>query len=248
MIKNQNPVFSKIEVGTTHYQDVDAASYKGITIKTALLLGVTVLVGIITAYLLPTILANNPAGLYVALVVSSIVGFIAILVGRLSSRASKYAGVIYSACQGLFLGTLTAIAEAYFEGIGSLAIFSTLIIFGTMLVLYAVGVLRKGNFFRKMAYGMTFGAMILLIFTSIFGLFMPSIYSNLPLMIGLEAFFLIYGVVTLIFNFDEATYVVESGCTKDAEWNVSLGLTVSILYIYVEILRLLILIFMNNDN
>lgn len=248
MFKNQNPVLSKIEVGTTHYSDVDAASYKGVIIKTSILLAITVLVGMLTAYLLPTILENNPTGLYAALIASSIVGFIAVIVGRISTRASKYGGVIYAACQGLFLGTITAIAELYISGVGVLAVFTTLIIFGIMLVLYASGILRRGTFFRKLAYAMTFGAIGILIFTSIFGLFNPAIYQNLPLMIGLELFFLIYGVITLIFNFDEVTYIVQAGCTKDSEWNASLGLTVSILYIYIEVLRFLVLILANRDN
>lgn len=248
MISNTNPVFSTIPVETTHFDEVDAASYKGITIKTSILLLVTIAVAVLSVYLLPTMLNNNPTGLYVALGVSSFVGIFTVMFGRMSSKAAKYCSFIYSAMQGFALGVISAICELFVPGIASVAIFSTLIIFGVMLVLYATGVLRQGTFFRKLAFGLSFGAIALLIFIPLMSLFVPTLFDNLGLLIGLEAFFLIYGAITLIFNFDEASIVVNSGCTKDAEWSVSLGLIISIFYIYVEVLRLLLLVLANNDN
>ena len=63
----------------------------------------------------------------------------------------------------------------------------------------------------------------------------------------MEAFLLLYGVITLTFNFAEAQAVVESGCSKNAEWSVALGLLVSVVYIYVEVLRLISYIAMSKD-
>ena len=69
-----------------------------------------------------------------------------------------------------------------------------------------------------------------------------NIGAYMGLMIFIEAFLLIYGVITLSFNFQEAQYVVQSGASKGAEWCVALGLMVSLIYIYLEIVRLLMLI------
>lgn len=239
MRKMENPVFSQINTGTTHYEDVDAASYKGIMFKTCFLLLVTIAVAALTAYFLPIMLVNQPAGLYVALVVASIVSFIAAMVGRISARKAKYAGVIYAAGEGLLLGTTTGIIEMLLPGenIAVLAVFSTVVIFAVMLILYATGVLRNGTFFRKLAYAMSFGAIALILFSFIFNLIMP--ITSLPVLIAIEAFFLIYGAVTLIFSFDEATAVVQAGCTKEAEWSVSLGLSICLIFIYIEALRLI---------
>ncbi len=248
MIRNQNPVFQTIATGTTHYEDVDAASYKGIVIKTGILLLVTVVVAVLTALGLPYMLVNNAMGLYVALVISAIVGFIAVIVGRMSSRAAKYGGIIYGVCQGLFLGTLSAIVEAAFPGIGTVAVFSTALIFGVMLLLYATGVFKQGSFLRKLAYAISIGAIVLVLFVSLFGLFVPSLFANIGVVVAIEAFLLIYGAITLIFNFDEANIVVASGCDKSAEWSVSLGLIVSLIYIYVQVLYLLMIIFANSDR
>ena len=102
MILRQSPLFSNIQTGEAVYDDVDRATYKGITVKTCILLLVSVIIAAFIAFALPTILTNNPTTFYVTLGISSIVGFIAVMVGRLSERRAKYASMIYAVCEGLF--------------------------------------------------------------------------------------------------------------------------------------------------
>ena len=82
---------------------------------------------------------------------------------------------------------------------------------------------------------------------SLFWLFITDYSTYLGVMIGVEVFLLIYGIVTLSLNFAEANAVVQRGASKGAEWSVSLGLMISIVYIYVEVLRL-IMLFAARDN
>jgi len=242
----QSPLFSNIQTGEAVYDDA-GATFKGICLKTFFLLAIAVVVAAITAFYLPTIIAaGNFSTFYVILAVSSIVGFISVIVGRMSDRMAKYASFIYSVCEGLFLGALTAVAEAVFPGVSTIAIFSTLVIFVVMLTLFATGIIRVGNTFRKLVFGFSLGAIALILFTSLFSLFIP-VQAFLGVLILVEAFLLIYGVITLSMNFAEAQYVVESGASKGAEWSVALGLMVSLVYIYVEIVRLLILIAARRD-
>lgn len=245
-MRNQNPVFANIETGTTHFEDVDAASYKGIAIKTGILLLVTALVAVLVALTLPNL--NNVNSLYISLMIAMFVGFFAAMIGRMSTRAAKYCSVIYSVCQGLLIGTISAICEVFFPGIGTIAAFSTVLIFGVMLLLYATGVFRQGSLFRKLAYALSIGALVLVLFVSLFSIFIDFGSMNIGILIGIEAFLLIYGAFTLIFNFDEANMIVEAGCTKQTEWSVSLGLIVSLVYIYLQILYLLLIIFANSDR
>ncbi len=245
-MRSQNPIFSTIQTGATHFEDVDAASYKGIVVKTSILLAITAIVAIVVAITLPAI--NNVNGLALALTFSCIAAFIAGMVGRISERAAKYCGVIYAACQGLLVGSISALFEFFFPGIGTMAAFSTVLIFGVMLLLYATGVFKQGSFFRKLAYALSIGALVLVIFGSLFSLFFDFSSINIGVLIAIEAFLLIYGAVTLIFNFDEANFVVQAGCSKNAEWSVSLGLIVSLIYIYIQVLYLLFMIFANSDR
>ena len=243
----QSPLFSNIQTGEAVYDDVDRATYKGITIKTVILLLISVLIAAVIAFALPTILTNNPMTFYVTLVISSIVGFISVIVGRTSERKAKYASVIYAICEGLFLGSLSAIVEAYVPGVVATAVFSTIVLFAVMLTLFATGVIRVGSKFRSICFGLTLGAIAIILMVSLFSLFIDyQTYFNI--MIGVEVFLVFYGVITLSLNFAEANAVVSMGASKDAEWSVALGLLVSIIYIYIEILRLLALIAARSDN
>ncbi|MDE6655943.1 MAG: Bax inhibitor-1/YccA family protein [Anaeroplasmataceae bacterium] len=243
----QSPLFSNIQTGEAVYDDVDRATYKGITIKTVILLLISVLIAAVIAFALPTILTNNPMTFYVTLVISSIVGFISVIVGRTSERKAKYASVIYAICEGLFLGSLSAIVEAYVPGVVATAVFSTIVLFAVMLTLFATGVIRVGSKFRSICFGLTLGAIAIVLMVSLFSLFIDyQTYFNI--MIGVEVFLVFYGVITLSLNFAEANAVVSMGASKDAEWSVALGLLVSIIYIYIEILRLLALIAARSDN
>lgn len=243
----QSPLFSNIQTGEAYYDDVDRATYKGITVKTFILLGIAVLVAAFVAFALPNILVNNPGTFYVALGVASIVGFISVLVGRISETAAKYCSVLYAVCEGLFLGCISAICETFIPGAVTTAVFSTIIIFTVMLTLFATGIIRVGSRFRTVCWGMTIGAIAITLLMSILSLFIPNYTQYLNIMIGVEFFLLVYGAITLSLNFREAQYVVESGASKGAEWSVSLGLLVSIIYIYIEVLRLIVLI-ASRDN
>lgn len=243
----QSPLFSNIETGNV-YTSSDAATYKGICLKTFILLLVAIIAGAVTAYALPTILVNNFIGFYVALIASSIIGTISVLIGRTSKTAAPYCSFIYSVCEGLFLGTITCLFEAEVRGIVTLAVVGTITIFAVMLVLYASGIIRVGSGFVKFCWAFTIGALALALVTSLLSL--TGIFNGLSIgvIIGIEAIFLIYASVTLLLNFAEATNVVQSGCDKASEWSVALGLEVSVIYIYVEILRLVYLIAQSKRN
>ncbi len=243
----QSPLFSNIQTGEAVYDEVDRATYKGITVKTCILLLVSVIVAALVAFALPAILTHNPVTFYVTLMFSSIVGFVAVLIGRMSERKAKYASMIYAVCEGLFLGSISAIVEAYVPGVVATAVFSTIVLFAVMLTLFATGVMRVGSKFRSLCFGLTLGALGIILMVSLFSLFIDY-ESYLNIMIGVEVFLLFYGVITLSLNFAEANAVVSMGASKDAEWSVALGLLVSIVYIYIEVVRLVALIAARSDN
>ena len=241
-----SPLFTKIKTGEANYDNVNCATYRGVTIKTIFLLAIAVLVASMVVIYLPDILANNFIGFYALLGVSSIVGFISVIVGRYNERLSKYFSVVYAACEGLFLGTLTAMLESYYPGIALIAVFSTFIIFGIMLFLFGTGVIKVGSRFRAVCFALVLGAISITLFSFIIGMFID-FTAYIGILIAIEAFLLIYGAITLALNFAEAQYVVSCGASKNAEWSVALGLTVSLIYIYVEALRLIALIVSRKD-
>ncbi len=244
----KSPLFSNIQTGEVVYDDVDRATYKGITVKTSILLLITIIVAAFVAFALPKILDNNATVFYVSLVISSIVGFIAVIVGRMSETKAKYASVIYAICEGLFLGSISAIVEDFVPGAVVTAVFSTIILFSVMLTLFATGIIRTGSKMRTVCFALTLGALGIMLMMGLFSMFIPDYKTYLGIMIGVEVFLLVYGVITLSLNFSEANAVVSMGASKGAEWSVALGLLVSIVYIYVEVLRLVALIAARSDN
>lgn len=250
----QSPLFNNIQTGATYFDEAEHATIKGVSLKTTFLLAITIAIAVVTAIFLPTIAKNGGMTSFViVLTIALIIGFISVIVGRLSERAAKYAGVIYSVCEGLFLGALTRIAEEFVPGVGFIAMAVTLTIFAVMLLLYSSGFLRSGSKVRRALIAIAFAGLAIALVTTLVILIMNVAgvefdRSILVWLILAEVFFLIYGVITLLFNFDEANSIVQMGASKNAEWSVALGLQVSLIYIYIEVIRLIILIAAASDR
>lgn len=239
-----SPLFSKIHTSASYQDDVDCASYKGVTIKTIILVLITAAVSAIIAFYLPTIIQNGNLGTYLGVLIgAAIVGFIAVIVGRISDRAAKYASFIYAVCEGLSLGFICLICEEYIPGIVPIAVFATLGLLLVMLILFATGIIRAGSIFRKVFIAFVIIALPTVIISILALRFWVTDYQTyMWLIIGIEAIYLLYGTFCLVMNFGEAQAVVEGGADKNAEWSVALGLEVTIVYLFVQILRLLLII------
>ena len=234
-----SPLFSNIETGEAYY-DAEKATYKGVCLKTFILLGITIIMAAAVYFYLPAIIINGRLASFSAvLIVALIVGFISVLVGRMNERASKVASIIYSISEGLVIGAISAISELYIKGVVAIALAGTLIVFATMLILFATGVIRVGTRFRSFMFAFVFAIIPILIITIVASFVVQDVKTYLGIMIAVEIFYLAYGIFCLLLNFKEAQMVVDSGCSKNAEWSVSLGLMVSLVYIYLELLRLI---------
>lgn len=252
-----SPLFKTIEPADAY--TTDRASYKGIAIKSIILLLLVVASAVASGILVYSVV--NPEGglinvdniprsalttFLIFLVIALILSFVSAIVGRMSYRLAKPFSIIYALSEGMLVGTLTAAFECVVPGIAIVAIGGTGIIFAIMLVLFFTGVIKVNNKFRAIALGIGLGAIALSLFSLIFILITGAVNNALfdtptylGIMIAVEAFFLLYGVITLTFNFAEAQMLVQNGVDKRAEWSVALGLNISLVYIYLELLRLL---------
>ncbi len=244
MIRYSNPMFSNVET-TNSYVSTDSATYKGITLKTLLLLGIAGIAGIFSGLLL---YKTESLGLYLGLLfISVIVGFISVIIGRSNSKASAVCGIIYSVCEGLCLGSITLLADLAYQGIAVIAIASTAVIFAVCIALFACGALRNTSTLKNimvLTLCSIVGVSLVLLILNLFNIDGTAniISNNLPLLLFIEALYILYGVVMLFFNFNECTEYVKNGATKDFEWMAAFGLLVSILYIYLEVLRVILIV------
>lgn len=250
MMFYSNPMFSNVET-TSSYSSENTATYQGITLKTLLLLGIAGLTGIIAGFVLYKF---NDIRIYLgALLISLVVGVISLIVGRSNPRKSMACGIMYSIAEGSVLGMITLICDLYYEGIAIMAVGTTAVIFSVCLALFACGALRnvsklRGYLILTICSIIAVSLMVLIL--SLFDIMgsgtLIKDYTGIVLFI--EVLYLLYGCFMLFLNFNEATSYVQMSATKDFEWTAAFGLMVSILYIYLEVLRLLVYIMGSSRN
>lgn len=238
-----NSYYSYVKTNETYLDNTRHATYAGITIKTGILLFITIAVSIGVSFLLPYIAPEKVSVFIYSLMGAGIVGMISAILGRFFPKIAVVCGFIYSVAMGAMLGTITTLVNFYYPGAGTLSISATVIIFAIMLVLYAFGIIRNGSIIRMIVFGIIASLLALFIFDLIYILATGS--SDYGIYIAIQALLLIYGVITLTFNFAEAEAVVKYGASKESEWSVALGMEVSLIYIYIYILRIVIFIMGN---
>lgn len=234
-VRKSNPVFEHISQSYVDSSS-EVATYAGVSLKTTILFVVAVISGL---------LAINFAGESIIglLVASSIIAFIAVLVGVRSVRFAQVAALVYAMAEGVLLGVITVLFEYMYPGIAFTAVLVTFAIFGTMLFLYSTGVIRVGNTFRKVMISTLFGILIV----TLLSLFIPPLREamygvNSALALPLAGFLVLFGAFMLLLDFDRTTQMVSMGVDRRYEWMLALGLMVTIVWIYFQVLRLLAII------
>lgn len=176
-------------------------------------------------------------------------GFVLGLVNAFRKEPNPALILAYSALQGLFLGAITMFLEWQFPGIAFQAVLATAIVFGSVLVLFKSGKVRATPKLNKMFF---VGAMAYMVFclvnlglmlfggtSSMFGLrteFSPWI----GLAIGALAILL--ATYSLVLDFTNIQEGVAAGVAQKYGWAAAFGLTVSLVWLYIEILRVIAII------
>ncbi|MCT7657276.1 Bax inhibitor-1/YccA family protein [Mycobacterium deserti] len=183
------------------------------------------------------------------LVVGMIGGLVLLLVAIFGRKQDNPAIVLsYAAFEGLVVGAFSfVVANFMVSGISagaliSQAVVGTLGVFFGMLVVYKTGAIRVTPKFTRFLVAAGFGAVVLMLVNLVIGLFTdgagplrdggPLAILFSLLMIGLAAFF-------FLADFDAADQAIRAGAPEKAAWGIALGLTVTLVWLYLEILRLL---------
>ena len=176
------------------------------------------------------------------MLIGIVVGFIAVLVAYRKPMWAKFLGPIYALCYGYSVGAISKLYEASQNGIVLQAAGATLAVFLVMLTLYRTGVIKVTPRFRKIVIGATLGIMVLYVVSFVINLFGGSIgFINEPslLGIGFSVFVCALAASNLALDFDLIERGTQMKMSKDYEWVAALGLVVTIVWLYLEILRLL---------
>lgn len=177
---------------------------------------------------------------------AAIAGFVVALIIIFKKSWAPYLALGYAMLQGLFLGAISAVFEDAFKvtypGIVMQAVLLTFGVAATMFTLYNLRVIRATNTFKKVVIGATMGIALfylVAIVMNMFGAQMPYLHSNGTIGIGISLFVVIVASLNLVLDFDMIEQGSAAGAPRYYEWYGAFGLMVTIVWLYLEILRLL---------
>jgi uncharacterized YccA/Bax inhibitor family protein len=211
-------------------------TYDDIVVKTGILLGIIVVTG--TAAWVAGISMGVAA-------VAGIVGFVLAMVNIFKRQISPPLVLAYAALEGVFLGGVSHVYNDVFgDGIVTQAVIGTTAVFAAVLAAYKSGALRATPKFTRVITTAFLGLFGLLVVNLVVGLFgdgdaLGIRGDNLPLSILFSLAFITFGALTFILDFDQAQRMVESGVDSRESWRIAFGLVVGLVWLYLEVLRLL---------
>lgn len=170
-------------------------------------------------------------------------GFILALITVFKQTWAPLTAPVYSLCEGLVLGGISALLERSYPGIALQAVGLTFGVMFVLLLAYKFGIVRATRGFKLGVIAAT-GAIALVYAVSMFmRLFGSSgitvLYSASPLGIGISLLIVIIASLNLVLDFDMIETAARLGAPKYMEWYGAFGLMVTLIWLYLEILRLL---------
>ena len=247
MMRSGNPVLND----RTFARHVDLTGEDRMTLmgtvhKTAFLLILLVATASATWKMVMTVNAEGQLvaapGLYGYMIGGAIGGLIFALITGFKPKWAQVTAPIYAALQGLFIGAISAFAESRFPGIVLQAVGLT---FGTLFALlgaYRSGLIKATENFKLGVCAATGGIMLIYMATFIlemFGVQIPFIHGSGLFGIGFSAFVVVIAALNLVLDFDFIENGADNGAPKYMEWVGAFGLMVTLVWLYIEILHLL---------
>ena len=209
------------------------------TVNKIIIMGALV---VVTAAVTWFTIATNFSLAMPAMIGSMITGLILSIVLAFKNHLAPTLAPIYAIVEGVFVGSITLVFEAMYPGIATSAVLLTFAVLAAMIGLYKAGVIRATPKFRRMIFAATAGIAIFYMVSFVarmFGFQMPLIYNNGLFGIGFSLFVVGLAAFNLIIDLDNIEQGVEYGAPKYMEWYCAFSMIVTIVWLYIEILRLL---------
>lgn len=168
-----------------------------------------------------------------------IAGFIVAII--ITFTRAKFLVPVYTLLEGLFVGGVSAVFEASYPGIVSMAVMGTFAALFSMLVLYKIGAIRCTDKFRSVIFISTCSIAVIYLVDFIGHFFhyaVPVINTSSSFGILFSLVVVVIAALNLIIDFDFIEQGARNMLPKDYEWYGAFGLMVTIVWLYLEILRL----------
>ena len=173
---------------------------------------------------------------------AAVIGFILALIISFKAHTAPYLAPAYAAAEGVFLGAISAVFEMRCPGIVLQAMALTFGTLGCLLLAYKSGLIRASENFKLGIVAATGAVAVLYLVNfvmSFFGSGMGFISAPTPIGIGFSVIVVAIAALNLVLDFDFIERGVNNGSPKYMEWYGAFGLVVTLVWLYLEILRLL---------
>nr|WP_221218760.1 MULTISPECIES: Bax inhibitor-1/YccA family protein [unclassified Mycolicibacterium] len=216
--------------------------------KTGITLGVLSVVAVISYF----IVSANLALAMPLTLIGGLGGLVLVLIATFGRKQDNPAIVLsYAALEGLFVGAISFVfANVVVSGANagvmiSQAVLGTIGVFFGMLVVYKTGAIRVTPKFTRMIVAAMVGVLVLMLGNFVLAMFGVGggeglgLRSGGPVAIIFSLFVIALAAFSFLIDFDAADQMIRAGAPEKAAWGVALGLTVTLVWLYIEILRLL---------
>ncbi|WP_029107900.1 Bax inhibitor-1/YccA family protein [Mycobacterium sp. URHD0025] len=220
--------------------------------KTGITLAVVSAVAVVSYFMV----AANQALMGPVTLIGGLGGLVMVLIATFGRKQDNPAIVLsYAALEGLFLGGASFLFANLVSNGGPTMIFQAVVasigVFIGMLVVYKTGAIRVTPKFTRMIVAAMFGVLALVLVNFVLAMFGVGggeglgLRSGGGLSIAFSLFVIALAAFSFLIDFDAADQMIRAGAPEKAAWGIALGLTVTLVWLYIEILRLLS--YFNND-
>ncbi len=188
------------------------------------------------------VMSGDVAGAVPWMVGGGIGGLVFCLVTCFAQRASPITAPLYAVCEGLLLGALSAFMQARYKGIVLEAVLLTAGTLFGLLLTYRLGLIRATEKFKLGVFAATAGIAVVYLVSMLLNLFgknIPYIHESGAIGIGFSLVVVVVAALNLVLDFDFIERGEAVGAPKYMEWYGAFGLMVTLVWLYIEFLRLL---------
>ena len=238
--RGENPVYSRVDYGSAEY--TDSATYKGVASKTILLL---LIASFVAYYFAMNNALDLSLGTMIAyLVVAPITAFIMIILAHKNTQMAWLFSILYAIFEGVFLGMISMIVSYQVGGDAVIyALSGTFVTMFVMLILYSTRIVKVSSGFVNFLFTSLISIIVislLFVLLSLTGIFSSSVGMGLYTTIVIVS--VVISSLYLLYDFKRINEYVDSGASKEIEWSLGLGLMVTLVWLYIELLRLALIV------
>lgn len=235
-----NPVLNEKFLETERVLEGEPMTVNGAITKTLILLSLVI---IAAAYTWSLVFSGFMDKAMILGIGGAIAGFVlALIISFTGGKTAPVLAPVYAICEGLFVGGISAMFESSYSGLVIQAVAATFATAIVMLLLFRANIIRCTEKFRAVIFTATLSVAaiyLIQIIASLFGRGIPQIFTASSIGIGFSVLVVAIAALNLIIDFEYIEQGSQNFLPKNYEWVGAFGLTVTLVWLYIELLKLL---------